>query len=317
MRNLNSIIVAFCILSLYIFSAMACDIDRSSGFFPKSNSQIPLSEVRSSFKKENYLEMIEKFNELYSSIVKEKGAKLDIINLWDDGEINAYAHRQKGESTFSIEIMGGLARHPLMTKDVFALVLCHELGHHLGGAPKKSPIEEESQPGRSDRFALFGFPGKKPKAPKVNWSSTEGQADYFGALKCMRKYYEYENKIAPLADIQVPAYVEESCKNSFANEYETLVCKKVAMAGFQMAKIFKSLKTMSEDISFEAPSKTVVKSTIEAYPTVQCRLDTFFQAALCDKDANLEVSNTDANTGVCANKDGSKGARPLCWFRPQ
>jgi hypothetical protein len=58
-----------------------------------------------------------------------------------------------------IQIMGGMLMHPEMKPEVLQLLLCHELGHFLGGAPLKS---------------------------RKGWSSTEGQADYFSGLYCAR-----------------------------------------------------------------------------------------------------------------------------------
>ena len=34
-------------------------------------------------------------------------------------------------------MFGGLAGHETITTDAFALVACHELGHHIGGAQRK------------------------------------------------------------------------------------------------------------------------------------------------------------------------------------
>ena len=63
-----------------------------------------------------------------------------------------------GEATLSIS--GFMARQELMTEDAFRLLLCHEVGHVLGGAPKQSP---------------------------GHWSSSEGQADYYSTSKCIKR----------------------------------------------------------------------------------------------------------------------------------
>lgn len=56
-----------------------------------------------------------------------------------------------------ITVLGGMLGHPGMNKNVLSLLLCHELGHYLGGPPLKS---------------------------RTGWSSTEGQADYYSGEKC-------------------------------------------------------------------------------------------------------------------------------------
>jgi hypothetical protein len=38
-------------------------------------------------------------------------------------------------------MFGGLARHELVTDDGFMMVVCHETGHHLGGAPRYNGTE--------------------------------------------------------------------------------------------------------------------------------------------------------------------------------
>jgi hypothetical protein len=55
---------------------------------------------------------------------------------------------------------GGLARYPGMTEMGFQIVLCHEIGHHLGGQPTYNQ-------GR-------------------DWASVEGQSDYWATLSCMK-----------------------------------------------------------------------------------------------------------------------------------
>ncbi|MEI8347458.1 MAG: hypothetical protein WCG27_08320, partial [Pseudomonadota bacterium] len=76
---------------------------------------------------------IDQLNVIYGPVVKEKGGNLVFERNWDDGTVNAYAN-QDGD-TWTVAMFGGLARHEVITADAFALVVCHELNHHLGGAP--------------------------------------------------------------------------------------------------------------------------------------------------------------------------------------
>lgn len=66
----------------------------------------------------------------------------------------------KNENEISIEILGGMLFHQKMKPDVLKLLLCHEVGHLLGGPPLKA---------------------------RNGWSSTEGQADYFSSSVCIKK----------------------------------------------------------------------------------------------------------------------------------
>ena len=68
-------------------------------------------------------------------------------------------------------MFGGLARHKLVTPDGFALVACHEMGHHLGGAPRRG-----------------------------GWASNEGQSDYYATTKCARRIWAEDNNAAIMQD---------------------------------------------------------------------------------------------------------------------
>lgn len=79
---------------------------------------------------------------------------LEALNPRVNAEIN------KKNNEVLIQVMGGMLMHPQMSDETFKLLLCHELGHLLGGPPLKS---------------------------RNGWSSTEGQADYYSSLECVRK----------------------------------------------------------------------------------------------------------------------------------
>lgn len=94
----------------------------------------------------------------YSSEVKKHGYDLYFNRLWENGTVNSdtdvEGHR------WVINSYGGLARYPGMTADAYRLVACHELGHHLGGAPHYTDND---------------------------WASVEGEADYFATLRCLKE----------------------------------------------------------------------------------------------------------------------------------
>jgi hypothetical protein len=79
--------------------------------------------------------------------------KLDPHSPRMNAEIN------KSGNKAIIQVLGGMLKHPHMSPDVLRLLLCHELGHLLGGAPLKS---------------------------RNGWSSTEGQADYYSGFFCAK-----------------------------------------------------------------------------------------------------------------------------------
>ena len=68
----------------------------------------------------------------------------------------------------------------------------------------------------------------------------------------------------------------------------------------------------------ERPDPSIVEKTYQEHPLPQCRLDTYFQGAICDEDPERNLSAEDETVGTwhSINKH-TEGLRPLCWFRPR
>ncbi len=80
--------------------------------------------------------------------------------FWESPTINAQAWRL-GSARY-VRVYGGLVRHQMITKAGLALMLAHETGHHLGGAPRD---------------------------PTMPWMTWQGQADYWAADTAMPKIW--------------------------------------------------------------------------------------------------------------------------------
>ncbi len=271
----------------------ACDEQGKTGFLPENKLSVPVNAKSvSTVTEQKFNEIITDIAELYEPIIKKKGGTLQVNRLWSDATVNASA--QRSGSTYVVNMYGGLARHSTITADGFALVMCHELGHHLGGAPKKA--------------AMFG----------AMWASNEGQADYWGNMKCMRHLFENEDNARVLASMKVDTYVEKSCLSQFTQVNDRNICIRTAMAGLSLGNLFKVLRNLRTDLTFQNPDPSRVARTNDNHPEPQCRLDTYFNGALCEADLNDEVSDKDENQGVCTTKNGQTvGVRPLCWFKPK
>jgi hypothetical protein len=190
-------------------------------------------------------------------------------------------------------MFGGLARHEAITEDGFALVVCHEIGHHIGGAPKKG--------------GWFG-----------GWATNEGQADYFATLKCLRKTFRAENNTAIVAALNVPATVSKTCSSEFSDATDQLICQRGAMAGMSTAKLFQALRKQPAAPEFATPDTKVVSKTNHNHPDTQCRLDTYYSGAVCNINEMVDVDQKDEAVGVCYRESGdTTGVRPLCWFKPE
>lgn len=269
----------------------ACSEDGSSGFLPENNVQIPVGfkSPLGGLTQAQFNEVIAKVERVYAPVVSNLGAKLVIERLWTNATVNALAKRDVPK-VWTVQMFGGLARHQTVTQDGFALVLCHELGHHIGGAPKKRNA--------------------------VNpWSSSEGQSDYFATLKCLREVFLTEDNSAVVKTIAAPADLIAACKKAFTKD-DVNICIRSGMAGASVANLFSSLGS-SKIASFSTPDLTVVTANVDSHPATQCRLDTFFQGSICTKSSNEDVSQSDEIQGTCHGTTGHRsGLRPRCWHKP-
>ncbi|NOT78581.1 MAG: hypothetical protein HOP07_06210 [Bacteriovoracaceae bacterium] len=286
----KGILVAMMATTLTFSQAFSCDMHGKGGFAPENNLQIAVGDkAANNMTKELFLDAITRVSSAYEPIVAQKDGKLIMNNRWDDNTVNASA--QQSGKNWQVNMYGGLARHPLVTVDGFMMVVCHELGHHIGGAPRKG-----------------GFGS--------SWASNEGQADYFAGLKCMRRVLENEDNISAIANMTIDADVVTQCSSVYKSESEIALCKRVSMAGKSLAMLLGDLGGNS-NVKFNTPDVSKVAKTNDNHPQAQCRLDTYFQGSLCDKAISDDVDNRDAIKGTCVKKDGyTVGVRPLCWYKP-
>lgn len=291
-------------------TAFTCTIDGigNGGFLPENNFYIPANQKAiTGISEEEFNQAIDEVEAIYQPIISNMGAKLNIERNWTDGTVNAYAS-QSGKA-WKVAMFGGLARHETITKDAMALVVCHEIGHHIGGAPRKG----QSNSGGG----WWGGNG----GGAVSWASNEGQADYFATTKCLRKAWLNDNNQAIVRKmnktIGVPKMVTALCNKTYKyNKEERALCIRTSMAGKSVADLFAALGKLPEP-KFDTPDTKVVTKTDDNHPKAQCRLDTYYQGSVCDISMNEDVSSTDEVKGTCHPSLGHKiGTRPLCWFKP-
>jgi hypothetical protein len=279
------------LMLVFSTAAIACSEDGKSGFVEENDLSIPVDSLRmGGLTEEQFNNVIDRVEAIYSPIASNLGKKLNIARKWTDATVNANAS-QSG-SNWNVNMYGGLARHETITEDGFALVLCHETGHLLGGAPK-----------------IAGFMNK--------WASNEGQADYFANLKCLRKTFLNDDNAAIVATLNAPESLVNACAKVWANKDDKNLCIRGGMAGMSVANLFAALRSKPA-AKFETPDANVVTKTDDAHPAHQCRLDTYFQGSLCDVGMNEDVSQKEEVQGTCHKSNGySVGLRPLCWFKPK
>lgn len=279
------------LLSVAATTAMACDPAGMSGFAPENDQYISTMSALSNMTEADFNGVIEKFESVYSPIISAMGERLVVNRRWTDGTVNAYADRKGG--TFNVTMFGGLARHQFMSKEGFAMVLCHEVGHHVGGAPK---IE-----------SYFG----------PSWASNEGQADYFAGAKCMRKFLDGDNNREIADTLTLPESVKLNCYASFTSDDDRAICERVAHAGFDLALVLNNLRSGSTNPDFDTPDSSVVSKTDDAHPAAQCRLDSYYQGAICEVSHTADPDQRDAERNYCTRAQHfDAGLRPLCWYKP-
>ena len=276
-------------------SVLACSEDGSTGFVPDNNLKISVNAKRKAgegLTEEQFNSVIDKVEAIYAPIVSSEGGNLKVARNWTDGTVNAYASRSG--TTWNVAMFGGLARHSTITEDGFALVICHEIGHHIGGAPKKVSYWSNS------------------------WASNEGQSDYWANLKCLRRVFKDDNSLRKVRAMNdIPAELENKCKAVFETAAERAVCIRGGMAGLSVSKLFQALRNAEVEPKFETPDAKIVTRTDDNHPAYQCRLDTYFQGSLCQAHYTDDVEQDHEVTGTCHGAIGSRiGTRPLCWFKP-
>ena len=183
------------------------------------------------------------------------GSRLDVVDSKNtiDSELR----------TFSIMLWGGFVRSDAMTIRALEFTLCHEFGHFLGGDPHQV------------------FAGNID-----DWSSSEGQSDWWAASVCLPRLYRARG----LDEIAIRDRVLAAGLD-FARFVEFHFDKAVDPA---------TGERWHEPAALERSASETPPQTLKlAYPSTQCRLDTIRLGAEC-------ALSTGDKTQSCS--------RPRCWF---
>ena len=179
---------------LILFSRLAF-----SSFMPENDLHLQDKRFKTAIEYEDYNFILDLIKDTYKPIVSNFDANLIIENEWDSPTVNAYAYKQ-GRNWFVV-LHGGLARREELNADSVAMVICHELGHHLGGYPF--------------------YP----------WSnmSNEGQSDYFSTGACFKKYLEQTIFLGKIE--------EEAIEYCDEKQDPSINCTRTITAGMGLAKL--------------------------------------------------------------------------------
>lgn len=178
--------------------------------------------------------------------------------------------------------------YPDLAEDAYAEILCHELGHILGGT---SPDEQD--------------PGVE--------ISPEAASDYFAGAVCLPKLFKnFPAKNPVIADPVVIA----NCQLQFSDTEEQKICQRVASAGLSFFTSFREslirlVPTIKYDKFYAVPDLRIKDQGFYGfYPTFQCRSETVAAGAYCKTSQNL-WENGHRNWHCLEGL----GARPSCWYK--
>ena len=292
---MRGLLILLLVGSCLSFTTFSHEKHLCAGFAEENDMWIAEDSVHAKgITEEVFHAVLDRIEDVYAPIIQARGKELEVKRKWSNGTVNAYAI-QRGDR-YQIHMFGGLARHETITPLGFAAVACHEIGHHIGGAPTYSG--------------------------GIDWASAEGQSDYFAMLKCMRIFMDgltqEQEVLFEMVNIQVDPFAEAKCDAIYSDALLRDDCYQNAMAGQSLGNLLASL-SKSAFPEFDTPDTNIVTQTSTYHPKAQCRLDTYFHGALCDLEAG--VDNTDqasATQGMCNRAEGySEGVRPFCWYKPE
>lgn len=268
----------------------------TASILPPNNLHLQDGFVAGGITEEQFNEVIDYVLAYYEPVVESFQGKLNVERNWSDSTVNAYATR-KG-NIWNIAMFGGLARRPEVTQDGFALVLCHELGHHLGGFP----------------FVR-------------QWAADEGQSDYFATQACARNLWKNNTELNATFETTVNKIAKQKCDNSWSSNEDKKLCYRISNASLSLATLLGALNNEVPD--FSSPDLSKVSVTNHAHPKAQCRLDTYLAGGLCKKTFNDgfipgssakfddAAKEKEALIVSCSqfSKQHNFSGRPECWFK--
>lgn len=213
-----------------------------------------------------FKKLTEIFHKEYDQELKAQGAVMIINNptggdpdFWWKMEARHASYSgyldPNGTLTHFLFLFGGYARIPGMDLEGVAMTLCHELGHGIGGDPKKES-------------------GEKVRA------SVEGQSDYFAARYCLKRILKHL-PIRPLHSLD--SFVVSRCNERFKADQERVMCYRSFLVLEKERLFFRTQEGGGMETYYDRPDPTVVdKIELDPYfyPEAQCRLDTMVNGIL-------------------------------------
>ncbi|MEI8025161.1 MAG: hypothetical protein WCI18_02320 [Pseudomonadota bacterium] len=246
--------------------------------------------------RESFEKLVVSVLSYFDKYAAKNRAKITYEIFWDSSSSGAFTLRKDQGHTWHFFVYDGVLRLPYATEDLISSILCHEVGHHLGGYPFKENA----------------------------WAAAEGQADYFAMHVCLPELFARKpQKNAEYRD-RAPLVLKQLCDKSFADPIRRDVCYREAVTVETLLKYEGSDGKVKLSLTNRDPLK--VDTTNLLHPGAQCRIDTAISGAMCsmkfqlgyvpgyfDKGQNTPEAELDSNQYVC-NGEGQLSSRPSCWY---
>lgn len=210
--------------ALNVSNASACPTDRED-YFCITPEMAPNSAVSLV----DFYTIPAQIISLFTLEIKKTGFPVLLDAQWDSPYFGAGVSFYNDQ--YRLMILGGTTRIKGMSLDAYAAIVCHEIGHIIGGTPHQTISGAE-------------------------WSSSEGQSDFFAANVCLPRYFKFKG---------------EELKN---------ISAKVEKSGFEMMWSLKDF-----DSNSSAQGKKIIRhldklpaasqTIINQYPSLQCRYENF------------------------------------------
>ena len=213
-----------------------------------------------------YEEFLEVKNALYQAFEELKPGDNHLLSintlvkgLWETywWELNignasyVRAVEENGDISHNVFLIGGFARAEGMTPDGLALTGCHEIGHGIGGGPKKDPYMAAVE------------------------SSVEGQSDYYATATCLEVVLKY---LKPMRELGSDPYYELVCEAQSARSKD--ICMRMFTALESDIALFASTGDQTSVEDFSTVEMEEINFRPSYYPDAQCRIDTMIHGIL-------------------------------------
>ncbi len=213
-----------------------------------------------------YFKVVDQFMSIYAPLVLTE--RLVPLNFVLDEEVPSVA---AGVSLYKdhahIGVGSDLHRDPDMTPDGYAAMLCHEVGHLLGGKPYS----------------------ENTLKPSLQWvsntpSSSEGQSDYFSSFSCMKKVFAKYSRSSDTS-FGVSPKMRDLCLRQYSKVLDQNICQRSIKAGFDLMSYISAIYTrFGETADFMKLDMDATEgrglSIGRMYPNLQCRFDSIVAGAL-------------------------------------